>query len=339
MSRPRGPVAGSWRPSSDAWSGAISSAGGADRGRRLRPLELAGEGALDDRELGLGQLEIRLVDRHRGGRRDGFRSQHRDLVAHRGRLGFEIPLVIDVRPGGICRQRSRICRRSLGVARDLGSADGFGGGRREHGRCLPGRRRRDPRHHGELGHGVGGRRIHRRDDRWPGRVGPNVHRRPRRRGHNVLRFLEGGRGGGGPDELEVEERRGPNLEAEVGCAREAFAGRAVPAVAARVLAARQAEVERPVKGVKLRERHLPLVLVTGQCHRVGEQGVVVRDEVLHSAGERANASESPAAPGAGLERVPRAAAFAEQFGQDLGHRAPVYARPGPPTRPRGESIP
>ena len=102
----------------------------------------------------------------------------------------------------------------------------------------------------------------------------------------------------------------------------------VPAVRARVLPARQAEVERSVECLERRLRR-PLLLLgarNGEGLVEGRSGV--GDEVLEPAPERPDLAEGLALPAVnGLERVARATPLAERLGQDLGHRLPVCLDP------------
>ena len=88
-----------------------------------------------------------------------------------------------------------------------------------------------------------------------------------------------------PDGLEpglVRERCGKDLVTEVrGAGQAATLGR-VPAVAARVLAARHAEVERRVERVELVARLLAVVVAAGRGHRLIERRVIAHDLVLHA---------------------------------------------------------
>ena len=111
----------------------------------------------------------------------------------------------------------------------------------------------------------------------------------------------------------------------------------VPAVRAGVLPARHAEVEGLVEGVQLLGGLLAIGVAAGGRHRLVERGLVGQDEVLEAARQDLDALERAARGRGGLERVAGAAPFAEGFGQDLGHRAPGFARTtpiggGPPER-------
>ena len=117
----------------------------------------------------------------------------------------------------------------------------------------------------------------------------------------------------------------------------------VPAVAARVLAAGHAEVERRVEGVELVGGVLALVVAPGGGHRLVERRLVAHDVVLQTLRRGLEATDAPLGlrGRVGFERVARAAAFAEGLGQDLGHRAPGVPRrttAGRDGRPNGRRV-
>jgi hypothetical protein len=109
----------------------------------------------------------------------------------------------------------------------------------------------------------------------------------------------------------VAERRRQDLVAQVRGARQAPAFSLVPAVAARVLAAAHAEVERLVESVELLRRLLAVGLVARRGHRLVHRRVVGQHEILETARHHLEALEPGASRGRGFERVPRPAAFAE----------------------------
>src|SRR6185369_6665226 len=148
-----------------------------------------------------------------------------------------------------------------------------------------------------------------------------------------------------PNGLErnlVRERRRQDLVSEMRSAREAATLGRVPAVAARVLAARHAEVERGVESIQLLAGELALVVVASSGHRLVERRVVAHDPVLHALREGLDLAEAASLARRGrFERVARAAALAEGLGEDLGHLAPGvredHVGAERPTE-RGESI-
>ena len=83
--------------------------------------------------------------------------------------------------------------------------------------------------------------------------------------------------------VEIGERGGEHLLAEEGSARQAPALGRVPAVAARVLPARHAEVERLVERVQLLRRDLAVGLVARRGKGLVHGRVVRQDEVLEPA--------------------------------------------------------
>ncbi len=104
-------------------------------------------------------------------------------------------------------------------------------------------------------------------------------------------------------------------------ARQASGLGRVPAIRARVLAARHAEGERLMEGVQLVRGDLAVGLSARGGHGLVYRRAVRQDEVLDSFGQDLDALESDALPRA-LERVARSAPFTERFGQDLWHRVP-----------------
>ena len=89
-------------------------------------------------------------------------------------------------------------------------------------------------------------------------------------------------------------------------AREAATLLVVPAVAARVLAAGQAEVEGLVERVELVSDGGELLLAARLGHRLRERRVIREDEVLHPLAERAHLADprSPRAADSNVYRVP-----------------------------------
>ncbi len=123
-------------------------------------------------------------------------------------------------------------------------------------------------------------------------------------------------------------------------AAQAAGFRLVPAVGAGVLPAGHAEGERLVEGVELVCRDLALGLAPGGGHRLVHRGVVGQDEVLEAARQGSDARQTLSST-VRFERIAGAAAFAEGFGQDLGHRLPgcraCVARERP-DRPSGSRV-
>src|SRR5260221_10004758 len=98
----------------------------------------------------------------------------------------------------------------------------------------------------------------------------------------------------------------------------------IPALAAGVLAAREAEVERPVERLELVRRRALLGLGTGDGERLVDRLIGLRDEVPETPANRPQRSEGTRPAHRRFEGVASAAALAERFGQDLGHRHPGY---------------
>src|SRR5207244_8974689 len=96
----------------------------------------------------------------------------------------------------------------------------------------------------------------------------------------------------------------------------------VPAVAAGVLPAVQAEVEGSVERLERVTRRALLLLGAGDRERLLERRAGVADEMAQAATERADGAQRAALALDGLERVARATPFTEGFGQDFGHRLP-----------------
>ncbi len=128
---------------------------------------------------------------------------------------------------------------------------------------------------------------------------------------------------GGLEGDGLRERRLKDLVAEVRGAAQAVALGGVPAIAARVLAARHAEVERGVEGVELLRGGLALLVAARGGHRLVERRVVAHHPVLHASAEGLELAELLGlARRDRLERVAGSAALAEGLGEDLGHAAP-----------------
>ena len=146
-------------------------------------------------------------------------------------------------------------------------------------------------------------------------VGPGLRRArsPRRLDLGLERRAASAKAAAAMSRLLHARDRGAGQAAAVGL---------VPAVAARVLAARQAEVEGLVERVELVGDGRELLLAARLGHRLGERRVVRQDEVLHALAERAHLAD-PRSPRCGrLERVSRAAPFAERLGEDFGQVSP-----------------
>ncbi len=145
-----------------------------------------------------------------------------------------------------------------------------------------------------------------------GRPGQGVERRDL-----LARVLDGGmaiRAAGGQcpaGDIDVRERGGQDLLAEVRCAGEAAALGGVPAVAAGVLPARHAEVEGLVERVELLGRGLAIGLVARRGEGLVHGRVVGQDEVLEAARHGPQALEAGDPRCRGLERVAGATTFAE----------------------------
>src|SRR5262249_55615810 len=93
----------------------------------------------------------------------------------------------------------------------------------------------------------------------------------------------------------------------------------VPAVAAGVLAARQAEVEGPVERLELVGRRLLLALGARDRERLVDRLVRAGHEVAEAAPDRAESAKRIGPARRRLEGVASTAALAERFGEDLGH--------------------
>ena len=112
-------------------------------------------------------------------------------------------------------------------------------------------------------------------------------------------------------EVEIGEGGGEHLVAEERSARQAATLGRVPAVAARVLPARHAEVEGLVERVELLRRDLAVGLVARRSEGLVHGGVVGQDEVLETARQDSHTLEAGDPRNRGLERVAGAAPFAE----------------------------
>src|SRR4029078_1434126 len=106
-------------------------------------------------------------------------------------------------------------------------------------------------------------------------------------------------------------------------AAQAVALGGVPAIAARVLAARHAEVERGVEGAELLRAGAALRVAPRGGHRVVERRFVAHHPVLHASAEGLELAELLGlARRDRLERVAGSAALPEGLGEDVGHAAP-----------------
>ena len=110
---------------------------------------------------------------------------------------------------------------------------------------------------------------------------------------------------------EIGEGRLEDLLPEMRRARQAATLGLVPAVAARVLAARHAEVEGLVERVELLRGDLAVRLVAGGGEGFVHRRVVGHDEVLQAAGDGPDALEAGDPGCSRFERVARATPFAE----------------------------
>ena len=240
------------------------------------------------------------------GRRGGGNRQGVGLVGGEARLVLG-DRILEALPG---LDSDELCRRELvdllDRSRILGPG-GLGGQRRV---LVPGEHlRAGGVHRGSL------RLVHAERPREPGGrevcVGPGldvgvaVRRLDCRRLHE--RHDLGDRHGLGDRQLHARDR----------LAREAAALCGVPAVAARVLAARQAEVERLVEGVELVGRRSDLFLTARIRHGLGERCIVREHEVAHALAERAHPAEPRLARCRRLEGVAGAAPLAERLGEDF----------------------
>ncbi len=111
--------------------------------------------------------------------------------------------------------------------------------------------------------------------------------------------------------IEIGEGCGEHVLAEERSARQAATLGRVPAVAARVLPARHAEVEGLVERVELLRRDFAIGLVARRGERLVHGRVVRHDEVLESARHDPDPLEAGDPRNRGLERVAGAATFAE----------------------------
>ena len=260
------------------------------------------------------------------GSRLGFRLDPGGL-GHRLGLGSRLDLRLDPgRLGGLGLGE----RRSLGFRRGgrLGLRSGLDLGPQprldirldgvDRRRCTG---RADP---GEAGHDVDVPRVIGRAGVDRGRPGSivfvgDIRGRP---GQRVQRrnILAGVRDGGvsvgvgdhrATGEVEIGEGGREHVFADERSARQAAPFGRVPAVAARVLPARHAEVEGLVERVELLRRDLAVGLVARRGEGLVHGGVVRHDEVLETARQDSHTLEAGDPRNRGLERVASAATFAE----------------------------
>ena len=111
--------------------------------------------------------------------------------------------------------------------------------------------------------------------------------------------------------LEVREGWRKDLLAKMGRAAEAPSLNLVPAVGARVLPARHAEVEGLVERVQLVAGDLALFVVTGVGERLFQRRLVTQDVVLEALRERTELAEAALLGNLCLERVASATTLAE----------------------------
>jgi len=141
----------------------------------------------------------------------------------------------------------------------------------------------------------------------------------------------------GPDGRQVGERGGQDFVAEVGSAREGTRRRRCSSSSPQVYC------RHVMQKLNVRWNASSCCSDAFRSSSSRASAIASENDVSSFAtkffipGERANASEPTAAPRGRFERVSRAASFAERLGQDLGHRAPVYARvPAPRPSARRE---
>src|SRR6266496_2463964 len=111
----------------------------------------------------------------------------------------------------------------------------------------------------------------------------------------------------------IERREGgvEDVVTQMGRTRQAAALGLVPAVSARVLATRHAEVERLVKGVELLAGSLSILFAAGVGKRFVERGLIAEDVVPETLGQDPDLGKAPDAGRRSLEGVACAAPFAE----------------------------
>ena len=123
------------------------------------------------------------------------------------------------------------------------------------------------------------------------------------------------------DRIEGGHARGKDADAQARGARQAAAFAVVPAVRARVLAARHAEVEGLVERVELLDRLLAVVDAARVREGLVERRLIAQDVVLEAARQHLHLRHPPDFGRGRLEGVASTATLAEGFGEDLGHRA------------------
>ena len=262
------------------------------------------------RPLVRGQLLVDVLPRPETTEQIGRVGRGHRGVVGRGRVrGWGGRWQLDV---GLCRGRGLVQRLDRDVV-DRRRLD-RSGDRLQAGRSIDGFKERAWALASQLllGHEIRRRPCHRLW-LWPG------HRLRRRRGLSRLVMpvavveadrLVIGEGDRAP-RPDVGEGRGQDLVTEVRGTGQAASVRLVPAVAARVLAAAHAEVERLVERVELLRGLLAIGLVARGRHGLVHRGVVRQDEVLETARHHLEALEPGPSRVRGFERIPRAAAFAE----------------------------